>query len=65
MLGCYCQALRRAMRDRGGAVTMDWVVLSAAVIALVLSVGASMSAEISVITAALFGHASEQVEAMR
>lgn len=53
-----------ALRDRRGAVTVDWVVLTAGVVVLVIGLGSSMSGELSEIADATFAHASAGVDAM-
>jgi hypothetical protein len=65
MLGILLQRLGGALRDRQGAVMVDWIVLTSAVIALVFSVGGSFSAELSEIAAAFFDHAADGIEDMQ
>ena len=54
-----------AWRDRRGAVHVDWMVLTAGVLALTFSVSAAFEAELDEIAVSTFLHASAGIDAMR
>jgi hypothetical protein len=59
------QRIAGALCDRRGAVTVDWVVLTAGVVVLVIGLVTSMSGELSEIAVAMFAHAAGGVQAMQ
>lgn len=54
-----------ALRDRQGAVTVDWVMLTASVVLLILGVAASSLSEMSEIAAGTVARATEGVDALQ